>query len=216
MHRNKLACSMLVLAVAASMWACSDDDTDPVGAAGSGGAHAGSGGKGGSGGAKAGSGGKPAQGGEDTGGAGEGGAVEVAGAGGDSAGGAGGAGGDSSESGAGGEGGAPPALSLEEACAAVCSAEAGLTCNLGTGCQQNCVDTSTAGTDQPELYDAMIVCLGQHLTADNYYCSDSGPPSPFPAPKGDTSCESKICAWTCADLYGAADANVYARCNCAQ
>ena len=212
MHRNKLACSLLVLAVAGGMWACSDDDTGSVGTAGSGGANAGSGGRatGGSGGAKAGAGGK-AQGGEDTGSAGEGGASEVAGAGGDSAGGAGGAGGEPSEAGAGGEGGAAPALTLAEACTAVCNATSPLACANNTTCVDECTGVFAA-TLYPDDYATMIACQASKLTAGDYVCADQGGLD-VAFPKAATSCETAICKWTCADqTYG--DINAFDRCGC--
>ena len=224
MHRNKLACSVLVLAVATSMWACGSDDDSSGGTAGSGGAHAGSGGKatGGGGGAKAGAGGRPQGGGDNGGageaGAGEAGAGEVAGAGGDSVGGAGGAG-ESSEAGAGGEGGAAPALTLQESCTAVCAAKAGLACTLGDACVDDCVVTGSDpdfGTTEPVKYLTMVQCQAEVLSATNYQCS-SGTDGPVTAiVKAGTVCEQKICAWACPDLSGLVDGDIFARCNCPQ
>jgi len=230
MYRNKLACSVLVLAVAGSMWACGSDDdsTGGGGTGGTAGSHAGSGGRAGSAGAAhagtsgaahagAGNGGAGTGGGAHagTGGGAHAGTPGMAGEGGDGPG-PGGSGGDLNEGGMGGEAGAPSAPTLAESCAAVCAAEAGLSCSLAGLCQSNCMTLGTDpvnGTDQPDLYATMMTCQGQSLTASNYYCSDQGPIIQ-PAPKADGPCKAKVCAWTCADMVGAADANVAADCGC--
>jgi hypothetical protein len=217
MHRNKLTWTVLVFAAAGTMWACGDDDDGGPGGAGSGGkggaTAAGAGGRAG-GTAQAGSSGTLQGGsGGDSGNAGEGGAP-VAGAGGDSAGGdsAGGSAGESSQAGAGGEAGSASVPTLAENCATVCEAQAGLTaCTFGNTCVPGCVGLA-GDTEAKSEYTAMIACEAEHLTANQYVCSDQGPES-WPAPVPGTECETAICAWTCADQTFV-DVNIYERCGC--
>jgi len=219
MHRNKLTWSVLILAAAGSMWACgSDDDGGGPGGGGSsgkGGASAGSGGRAG-GAAQAGNAGK-AQGGSGngdsgSGNAGEGGAVEIAGAAGESAGGSGGSAGDSSEGGAGGEAGSASVPTLAENCATVCAAQAGLAaCTFGDDCVPGCLALA-ADTSAKDEYTAMIACEAEHLTANQYVCSDQGL-TEQPAPVPGTDCETLICSWTCEDATFV-DVNIYDRCGC--
>jgi hypothetical protein len=205
------------------MWACgSDDDGVPGGGGGSGGSS-GKGTTAGAGGHSAGTAGKAqgggagkTQGGGTNGGsssAGQAGDDGVAGVGGDSA---GGSAGDSSEGGSGGEAGASTgAPTLIDNCTTVCATQAALTCTYGATCAQSCVatgDTAT-GTAAPVEYAAMIACMAKELAATNYECSTQSDTKVFPAPKAATACETKICAWTCADAT-LVDENIYARCGC--
>jgi len=219
------------------MWACgSDDDGGPdgsggasAGAAGHTGGSAGKAQGGGAGKAEGGSAGK-AQGGGSNGGhdnAGEGGMPNVAGSGGDNVGGdnAGGSGGDSAGGSAGdgsdgGAAGGPSAPTVEENCAAICSAQSTLSCSFGANCVTGCVvlakDTQGGATDDIPDYEKMIACEAKFLTTvANYECSDQGAGIPkMPAPKAGTQCEPSICAWECADMTGSADGTIVARCNC--
>jgi len=234
MHRKQLTWSVIVLAAAGSMWACGSDDDGAPG--GSGGASAGAGGhSAGSAGKAQGGGAGKAQGGGSNGGggnAGKGGGTEVAGAagenvGGDSAGGAAGdsaggvggdaAGGSAGDSSAAGAAGAPSAPTLEENCTAVCAAQSTLTCSFGVNCVTACEVTATDPdfpTNDIPGYEKMIACEAKNLTTvSSYECSEQGGPI-WPAPKNNTTCNASICAWACADMSGAADPNVVARCAC--
>jgi hypothetical protein len=227
MHRNKLACSIFVVAVAGSMWACGSDDdaTSGGGGAGSGG-RAGSAGRAGSGGragAPQGGGGSDLAGaaGETTAGAGgettaggQGGdGPSNAGSGGDTLGQAGDGNGQGGEGGAGGAG-SPP--TLEQNCATVCAAQQPLTCK-DNNCVANCIAIGTdpvVGTNAPTEYATMLACEAEFLAGDNYYCSVQPSSSMAkPAPKAGTPCESSICAWTCLEIVYF-DENVYGRCGC--
>ena len=137
----------------------------------------------------------------------------MAGAGGDSA---GGSGGNSNEiggaGGAGGEAGAARAPTLAQNCAAVCAAEAGLSCPLAD-CVNNCTGGGLA-TEFVTEYEEMTACQAKHLVAADYKCSDQGPPPDLkPFPKADTTCETLICKFTCLDQT-IVDIDALGRCGC--
>jgi hypothetical protein len=206
MHRKNFACSLLVLAVASSLWACSDDESSGNDEA------SGSGGR--AGGAQGGSAGTSRAGSSGTlnGEAGSAGSDDGSGGAGDTSGGSAGA---LNEAGSGGAGPEPSSPTLVENCNTVCAAQAALSCSYGNSCVSKCValgepDTGTAPLDD---YAAMLHCQAMQLTAADYECSLQSTAISIPAPVNGGVCKTPICKWTC-DHQAIADENVYEACDC--
>lgn len=238
MNRTRLGALMIAVGVSACMWACGDDDDETPGDTAGTGGGGGSSGKGGSGGtagkagssnggtAGKGSGGTAGKGGTgpELGGAGAGG-TEVggagAGAGGEPAGG-GGAGGMGGETagGAAGAAGAGSALTQVEGCNAVCDTYFDVNpaeCNGATGatCATGACNGYDAGdTDVNALFVEYLQCAATKLSASDYVCGTTGGSALPMWPVASGACETKLCAWTCADGGTQGDFDVYTRCGC--
>jgi hypothetical protein len=122
------------------------------------------------------------------------------------------------------DGGTPQTLG--EQCDAICSVasgSAGLECGGAqidtTACVSSCkAYASDTSNDEYAVayYEAMISCVGQHLTTlSDYQCSTQAA-NPWTTVE-NTVCENDVCNWTCYEVnYGFAwaDYATYSRCGC--
>ena len=118
-------------------------------------------------------------------------------------------------------------MTIVQAAAKSCTDQSGLSCALSSNDCNNYwstlvtaddLDPTTAG-----LYNAMLLCMAESLTASGYNCSPgamfiaaggTSGPSPIVNTALTSPCATEICAYTCALYSITYDTDLYDTCGC--